>query len=251
MKVAISDIHGHYVELMNLYHTLVNKHDLRPERDQIIFLGDYVDGGYRTSDVINQLMEWQERYPHWRFLYGNHEDLLLQAQGTQHFSNVFELWWKQGGRATAFSYIPEEEFTKYDSRHATSFIPKEHIEWMKSLPRYYEDQDYIFVHAGINPTIWKRNPGMENQQEFDLMWIRDPFIQSTRDFGKKVIFGHTANAEPIVKENKIGIDTMFHNQGKLTAVILPSEEFVFSPSVTEKRPYWDRDPLEAMSGLWF
>lgn len=252
MKVVIGDLHGHYREFNTLYHKIINEWKFNPDIDQMIFLGDYIDGGYDTDQLVSKLIWMANRYPHWVFLMGNHESMLINGIDKAHYSNEFELWWQQGGRATSFSYVPDDQLSKYMNRHATSFMKVEHIEWYKSLPRYYEDEQYIYVHAGLNPKVWKTKPGLENQDPTDLLWIRDPFIQSPRDYGKKVIFGHTTFPSPLVQPNKIGIDSMFHNKGMITAIRLPEEDFLYSDSVTEQRPSWDRDFLEQMGRLgWF
>jgi serine/threonine protein phosphatase 1 len=66
-----------------------------------------------------------------------------------------------------------------------------------------------------------------------MLWIREPFIYSNFPWEKQVIFGHSAHKEPVVMDNKIGIDTMWHNHGKLTAVELfddRTHKFYFQPS---------------------
>ncbi len=66
---------------------------------------------------------------------------------------------------------------------------------------------------------------MHRQREEDLLWIREPFISSPYDFGKKVIFGHTPFVEPLIMKNKIGIDTGAVFGNKLTCIELPDERF--------------------------
>jgi serine/threonine protein phosphatase 1 len=97
----------------------------------------------------------------------------------------------------------------------------------------YAQNGYQFVHAGFAPRI-----GLDGQTEEDMLWIREAFITSDWDFdGKRVVFGHTPFHEPVVLPNKIGIDTMFHDYGKLTAVELDTVNpwadptFYFSQSV--------------------
>src|SRR5690606_22143179 len=81
----------------------------RPGRDVLVFLGDYVDGGPHTRQVLDQLIAWHTEYPRWVFLKGNHEDLMLDAlvYGGRKYGDYY-LWWNQGGRETAQSYLPED-----------------------------------------------------------------------------------------------------------------------------------------------
>lgn len=219
---AISDIHGCYDELMALYKKL----PINPEKDRMVFLGDYIDRGPKSREVVQQLMDWKKQYPHWVMLYGNHEDLMLDAlmYGGRVYGS-FDLWFNQGGRQTYYSYLPKD-LTRYERAISSikDTISKEHIEWLASLPRYFEDDKYIFVHGGVKPS---KTPADTDPQ--DLIWIRDEFIDSDYDWGKKVIFGHTPakNLEPTVMKNKIGIDTAvcYSAFNKLTCVELPSEKF--------------------------
>lgn len=215
---AVGDIHGHFDELAQLMNRLVTEGGLRGRTDTVVFLGDYVDGGPDTRKVIDQLMAWQEEYPHWRFLKGNHEDMMLDALVfNSRKYGFYDMWWGQGGKATAYSYLPED-VTGYDRAimQPTEFILTRHLEWLNNLPLTHEQDGYVFVHAGFAPRI-----GLQGQTERDMLWIRERFVNSDWDFdGKRVVFGHTPFEEPLVMPNKIGIDTMFHSFGKLTAVEL-------------------------------
>lgn len=224
---AIGDIHGCYTELMKLMEQL----PINYEEDTIVFLGDYIDRGPDTSKVIQQLIEWKAKYPHWVMLYGNHEDLMLDALvygGRKYHS--YDLWYGQGGKETVHSYLPQN-LSAYEKAivQPEDVIIVDHLSFLTTLPRYYETEDYIFVHAGLRPGV-----SLEEQDERDLIWIRDEFIGSDFDFGKKVIFGHTARKDfsPWVMDNKIGIDTAVCPGAnyKLTAVRLPDEQFFEQPS---------------------
>lgn len=215
---AVGDIHGHFTELTALFETLTTGAGLQPDTDTVVFLGDYVDAGPSTREVVEQLMEWDERYPHWRFLKGNHEDLMLDAL-VYNFKKYgdYYIWWSQGGRATARSYLPPDA-SAYERAimQPREYIPPRHLEWLNNRPLTHEQNGYVFVHAGFAPRI-----GLAGQTEEDMLWIRERFVNSDWDFdGKRVVFGHTPFEEPLVMPNKIGIDTVFHDFGKVTAVEL-------------------------------
>jgi serine/threonine protein phosphatase 1 len=99
-------------------------------------------------------------------------------------------------------------------------IPVQHLRFFESLLPYYETDQYIFVHAGLLPGI-----PLADQDVQDLQWIREAFIDSEYDFGKRVVFGHTHFTAPLVTANKIGIDTGAVYGGKLTCVELPTLTF--------------------------
>lgn len=245
---VIGDIHGHWLELHHLMMDLLAPKILDPKKDRVVFLGDYVDGGPQTKEVIEALMGWQKKYPHWVVLYGNHEDLMLDAliYNQKRYGDYY-LWWNQGGRATFRSYVAEANATDYEKAlmKPIDVIPKEHIEWLKNLPLYFEDENYFYVHAGLRhglkiencKKLLKNGTTMRAKElSKDMIWIRDEFINSDFDWGKKIIFGHTAVPEPIVQKNKIGIDTMTRMGGRLTAVELPGEIFHFQKSTYD--PSW-------------
>jgi serine/threonine protein phosphatase 1 len=240
---VISDIHGCYDELMALYKKL----PIDPQKDRVVFLGDYIDHGPKTKQVIEQLITWKKKYPHWVMLYGNHEDLMLDAllYGMIIYHS-FDLWYSQGGKETYLSYIPKN-LTAYEKSliQVKDAIPQKHLFWLAALPRFFEDDMYIYVHAGLEP---KRSPEETDPQQ--LIWIRDEFINSKYDWGKKVIFGHTVDDRgkyynennpwgkeqkfmPIVMTNKIGIDTAVcpPSKKKLTAIELPTEKFYFQKAL--------------------
>lgn len=226
---AIGDIHGQYRALATLMQTLESDAGLDPDRDTVVFLGDYVDGGPDTRRVVTQLMAWNAAYLHWRFLKGNHEDLMLDALVFNfRIYGDYYIWWNQGGRETAHSYLPPDA-TDYERAimQPREYVPPDHLAWLADLPLTHEQDGYVFVHAGFAPRI-----GLKGQRELDMLWIREAFIDSDWDFdGLRVVFGHTPFAEPLVMPNKIGIDTMGHHGGRITAVELNRTDPTATPII--------------------
>lgn len=230
---CISDIHGCFDELMALYAKL----PIDPEKDKMVFLGDYIDRGPKSSEVVQQLMDWKEKYPHWVMVQGNHEDMMLDAllYQSRHYGSYYQ-WFDQGGYQTAESYKPEGlSGLEAALVNPKDTIPIEHLSFLASLPRYHEDENYIYVHGGVKP---RKTP--EDTDPYDLIWIRDEFIDSDYDWGKKVIYGHTAwkdpatkKFEPHVQKNKIGIDTAvcYSAFNKMTCIELPTETFYFQETL--------------------
>lgn len=232
---AIGDLHGHFDLWMQLYDKIVQLADFKPERDTLVFLGDYVDGGSQTKQLLDWLMEHKRKYPHWVMLYGNHEDLMLDALLYKgQIYGQYQLWYRQGGRATYESFVPKE-LTEYERSisQVEDHITTEYLDFLRNLPMYYEIDNYFFVHAGLIPSLTieehkqalEKDRGLKNRVRQEMLWIRKEFILSSYDWGKKVVFGHTVFSRPHVEPNKIGIDGMFHNCGRLHALELPSEKF--------------------------
>ncbi len=199
---AIGDIHGCYDRLL----ILIDKIDIDFKQDTLVFLGDYIDRGPDSFEVIEYLIDLKENYPNIIFLKGNHEELLEKyISGPDRLTYLVN-----GGHTTVKSYM----------KHNSEIIPESHLEFFKSLRLFYETEDYIFVHAGLRDKI-----PLYMQKSDDLLWIRGNFIQSDYYFGKRVIFGHTPFPEPLVHQDKIGIDTGAVYGNKLTCVKLPEIKF--------------------------
>lgn len=231
---AIGDVHGHFRELRALYGQLLED-GFRPAQDRLVFLGDYVDSGPDAHLVVQQMIAWQRMFPHWTFLFGNHEAMMLEAQSAWDAGDrkLFSRWWGNGGDATWRAYAgPDGRIDP--ERNPLAAVDPAHLFWMSTLPRAIETKRYIFVHAGLRPPL----PPAQNDPE-DLIWIRDDFIRSNYDWGKVVIYGHTPVKEPLVLPNKICINTMPRNSGKLTAIRLDDDGddapgFLFQPALPDR-----------------
>jgi len=210
---AIGDIHGKFYEL----HRLIGRLNLN--RDcLLVFLGDYIDRGDNSFEVIEYLVELSKKH-NCIFLKGNHEEMFMDF-----LSGINEqIFIHNGGRKTIQSYEGNGHdisiYTDYIHRH----LPESHLNFYRNLKNYYETEDYIFVHAGLLPV----DIPLEQQPIETLLWERYDFINSDFDWGKKVIFGHTPNKEILKMENKICIDTgVYYADGCLTGVVLPDERFI-------------------------
>jgi len=234
---AIGDIHGCYQELMSLFNQLLVG-GLNPEKDTVVFIGDYMDRGTQSKQVIDQLIEWHKQYPHWVFLYGNHEDIFKNwVENKQKYeeSPRWSCFLYNGGVETLKSYKIQEA--------VKSLIPKEHLNFLFNETKlFYETDKYIFVHGGLLPNVSIKDTKYslkkkENKETITnaMLWARDDFIDDDYDWGKKVIFGHTPASksrwgkfgEPIVMKNKIGLDGAVCPPAckNLIAVELPEERF--------------------------
>ena len=203
---VVGDIHGCFDQL----YALIDKLPIDHARDQVIFIGDYIDRGPSSVKVVDYLVNFKELFPDTIFLKGNHEDMLQNyLDGSDRFTYLLN-----GGQRTLDEYLNQ-------SNNPEAFpIPSEHLEFFNSLQLYYQTEDYIIVHAGLREKV-----PLESQEKMDLLWIRDEFIHSDFDFGKRVIFGHTPFKEPLLQSNKIGIDTGAVYGNRLTCVQLPEIEF--------------------------
>jgi serine/threonine protein phosphatase 1 len=203
---AVGDIHGCFDKLVALMGII----DIDFQKDTLLFIGDYIDRGPDSKEVVDYMIDLGSKQDRVVFLKGNHEYLLQRhLDGIESY-----MFLSNGGDATLESYM------RGSGHRRANPIPTEHLDFFDSLSLYYETDSYIFVHAGLKPDL-----DLERQEERHMLWIRDEFIHSDADFGKRVIFGHTAFRKPLVLDNKIGIDTGAVYGNKLTCVELPAEKF--------------------------
>ncbi len=203
---AVGDIHGCLDKLLLLMDKIV----VDPEKDVLVFLGDYIDRGPNSFEVVEYLIGLKKRFQNIVFLKGNHEEMLEKyLAGPDRYTYI-----ANGGRQTLESYLGR-------SKPDGPPIPREHLDFYESLSLYYQTGEYIFVHAGIRGDV-----PVEMQSAEDILWIREGFIHSSHDFGKRVVFGHTPFPEPLIQPNKIGIDTGAVYGNRLTCVKLPDLDFI-------------------------
>ncbi len=212
MIYAIGDIHG-CRDLLEELLEVVNP-DL--DRHRMVFIGDYIDRGEDSRGVVEVILNLKKNFKSENIicLMGNHERMFLDfLQGEEELLFLYN-----GGTATIQSYWGSQ----WD--RASRRLPVEHAQFFHDLRLYYETEDYIFVHGGLRPGV-----PLAAQVEEDLLWIREEFIFSEEDFGRRVIFGHTPFRSPLVLPNKIGIDTGAVYGNKLTCLVLPEERFIAVP----------------------
>ena len=215
---AIGDIHGDNLGFGHLINEMFyDGMDLN--QDLLVFIGDLVDGFRHSKQVIQSVRFYQSQYPNTVVvLRGNHEQLMLDGARERFHTPEFQLWFRQGGQATAESYGPIRQTAMYPDHMNMLVIPeqmRDDMTWMETLPLTYETDDYIFVHAGLRPPF-----PVSEQDPHDLLWIRNEFYDVDYDFGKRVVYGHTARKAPRVQRNSIGIDTRWRGRGYITGVQL-------------------------------
>jgi serine/threonine protein phosphatase 1 len=192
---VIGDIHGCLDELVHLLEALP-----LDAPDRLIFLGDYVDRGPRSKEVLSYLIYRQQtRSEDMIFLKGNHEDMFLSYLGLP--GKYGDMFLYNGGGATLASYgaslghqAPED---------VLSLIPPAHLKFLRELKNYYVTQSFLCVHAGIHP-----NKPLDQQEEEEMLWIRDEFILNRHVLPYTVLFGHTPQEKVLFHlPYKVGLDT--------------------------------------------
>lgn len=194
---AIADLHGRYDLLIQALNTIFR----RPGGGTVITLGDYIDRGSQSRQVIEHLMTLREApQAGWKVicLKGNHEDMMVET-----IDKPLDIgWWVgNGGAQTLVSYGGK--------------VPPEHLAWAKDLPTIHADQHRVFVHAGVDPT----KPLDQQTEEFKL-WYR--YVDNA-DIGhgeRHVVHGHTPNPDgPERYENRTNLDTLAWRTGRLVVAV--------------------------------
>jgi len=233
--LAIGDIHGHLNKLQSLM-AQVNP----TTKDQVVFLGDYVDRGPDSKGVIEYLIDFQKRFPKTVFLRGNHEQMLLDAMVEDRLYNgPYCANERKRLKDLSVSFarytILDDDYGRFIDNGGQSTldnyggiicdIPKQHEDFLASCGFWHREtadiqvhgeepkrQEFIFVHAGVCPGIV-----LEDQNIEDLLWIREPFLSHYhRYLGQTVPVTHSNSISeleaPVFKEHRIGLDGGANNQ---------------------------------------
>jgi serine/threonine protein phosphatase 1 len=215
---AIGDIHGRADLLEKMFHLIESDMQGYKGESLIIFVGDYVDRGPNSCEVLDLLSNYRGS-TRMLCLRGNHEDIVIRFFQDH---SVAPGWFHYGGLQTLRSYgIPVQAATQdFDDifhlrKQLEERMPKTHRQFLEGLGLMARYGDYLFVHAGIHPDI-----PLEEQKEHQLLWIREPFLSSAKDFGFVTVHGHSIRMKPEVRSNRIGIDTGAYATGHLTCLVL-------------------------------
>jgi serine/threonine protein phosphatase 1 len=216
---AVGDIHGR----LDLLEAMLAKidHDLkrRPaRRTLLVFVGDLIDRGPSSAEVIERLRTYRRDGVRPAFLLGNHEEVLLRILKGE--SDLITKWRWFGGSECLKSYgVDASALAGLEGEPAVEVvrkaIPRSHVEFLNSFVDSLRFGDFLFVHAGIRPGI-----EIDQQRQSDLRWIREPFLFDDTDHGFVVVHGHTITPQVDVRPNRIGIDTGAYRTGLLTALAI-------------------------------
>lgn len=215
---VIGDIHGRSDLLDEIIQKISRDLVDRPTQSAaVVTLGDYVDRGPDSRGVLDRLVSNPFPIPYVA-LKGNHEELFelfLEDPG------IGSQWRHLGGLETLHSYglpmglLMRGRGFKEASDMLQSTVPREHLAFLASLRTFITTGRYFLCHAGVRPGV-----PLDRQESRDLLWIREQFLTSSRNFGRIIVHGHTPVEQPEVLPNRINIDTGAFATGCLTCVVL-------------------------------
>jgi len=175
---AISDIHGCYRPFKEL---VLKEIDLRKE-DRLILLGDYVDRGDQSRQVIDFIRDLKKSGFDVIVLTGNHEQMMLDSYSDP---LMLPLWFLNNGMTTLESFGLED----------ITDIPPDYIKFLAGLEYYHEQGDYLFVHAGFNDL----SPDPFSDRHI-MIWECRPSYRNPLLTGKTIIHGHRPKTIEYVKK---------------------------------------------------
>ena len=216
---AIGDVHGCDQPLMALHAMIAGDLVRRPvARPLLVHIGDYVDRGPASAAVVERLAAGAPilGVPVVNLI-GNHEETMLHALAGD--AAAATDWLYTGGREALASWGIDPASPRTSWRAG---IPSHHLAFLQGLTLWHREGDYLFVHAGIRPGI-----PLDRQTRLDLLCIRAPFLFNDGTFGVVVVHGHSPTTRPIVKANRVGIDTGAVFGGKLTCAVLEGNTIWF------------------------
>ena len=215
---AIGDIHGRVDLLRIMLEKVDADRSQRPvNRPILLCIGDYVDRGPSSREVLDILLEYMSTNEA-IFLKGNHETFISRFLDDPAVLNEWRLW---GGLETLLSYglkptfSPDERERADLSAELSRTISTDHLAFLNSLKLSFRCGGFLFVHAGIRPGV-----PVADQDEKDLLWIREDFLGCEAPLGVFVVHGHTPVRAPDLRSNRLNIDTGAYATGRLTCAVI-------------------------------
>lgn len=220
---VIGDIHGR-LDLLEELLTRIERdlHRRRSRKTLLVFVGDLIDRGPQSAEVIERLRTYRRPGVRPLFLLGNHEEVLLRILDGD--KSLISSWLKFGGRECLESYgVARSTLLSASAAELVEkiqqAISRNHVDFLRTFIDSCRFGDYLFVHAGIRPGV-----EIDQQRQTDLRWIREPFLLDETDHGFIVVHGHTITSRVDERPNRIAIDTGAYRTGVLTAIAIEGME---------------------------
>jgi serine/threonine protein phosphatase 1 len=214
---AVGDVHGCLDELLALERNIAEDASTLPAAKLILMLGDYVDRGPASAQVLDHMVAPPPPGFERICLAGNHEIAMLDYLDGR---TSLQSWLRIGGEPTLLSYgIDHRRLLDLyrDERQIDEAIrdaiPPDHVAFLRSLPVLVEAGRYVFVHAGIRPGV-----ALDRQTDTDLVFIRSAFFERAHLLTRYVVHGHTPVEEARREGMRVNLDTGAFFTGRLTGL---------------------------------
>jgi serine/threonine protein phosphatase 1 len=224
---AIGDVHGCDAAHAAIFEQIAEDHAARPVAEAVVIhLGDLIDRGPDSAAVLGRIAVGSPIGGEMINLRGNHEALCLEALDAG--GEAVRQWRRNGGETCLADWGISKRAKPSDW---ASLIPPEQIDVLRGQRLSYRRGGYVFVHAGIRPGVL-----LAEQEPHDLVWIRQPFLSWEEPLEAVVVHGHTPKDAPVLRINRIGVDTGAVYGGRLTAVVLEEDRMAFLQTPGPKKP---------------
>lgn len=204
---AIGDIHGCDANLDQMLADILDLEQHTSWEDvndvAVVFLGDYVDRGPNSYEVVHRVLYLQAMYPQTFFLLrGNHEEMMIDGILDRN-SEQWWIWHSNGGKNTLGDYAVAANQLGQDPHD----LLKVHCKELNQTCEYgFRANNLMFVHAGVDPF----DP-IDEQTVSSVVWIRDLFLNHDQPFfydkDLLIVHGHTPRKEAEVLSNRINLDS--------------------------------------------
>jgi serine/threonine protein phosphatase 1 len=211
LTYAIPDLHGRR-DLLDAALERIAGH-AAGDAATIVLLGDYVDRGPESRQVIERLIEFRSENFRLIPLKGNHELMMWQA-----CNRLVELnWWiDNGGDATLASYREMGDGADI----STIVVSRSHLQWVADLALMHVDRHRVYVHGAVDPGI-----PLKQQSERTLLWKLYPDGYSKGHGRRHVVHGHYATPQaPIITPGKTNLDSMAWKTGRLVVGVFDDDQ---------------------------
>jgi len=222
---AIGDIHGE----LDLLHDAIGKIERDGGDDaHVVFVGDYVDRGPQSREVLDYLIDGLAKGKNWKCLIGNHDrmfSMFMEVKPRTDPRLRRQFHWlddRLGGKETLASYgvdATDDASVRSIHKQARTVVPKAHIEFINSLDYHYQYDDLLFAHAGVRPGV-----PLARQSKDDLIWIRDEFLEDTTKHPWLVVHGHTPVPYARHFGNHVNLDTGSGYGDVLSAAVFEGDD---------------------------
>lgn len=205
---AIADLHGR-VDLLEMALTRIEE---SAEGGTVVFMGDYVDRGPESRQVLERLMDGPtKRGWEWVCLQGNHEAMMLACLARQ---AEMSWWMVNGGAATMISYGQED-----GERVDPGLVPAWHKRWLRDLPLFHADKHRVYVHAAVVNGV-----PLDKQREEVMQWMLYRPDDEGGHGDRHVVHGHHQFADgPKVYRGRTDLDTFAWATGRLVVGVFDDD----------------------------
>ncbi|PZP39263.1 MAG: serine/threonine protein phosphatase [Pseudomonas fluorescens] len=220
---AVGDIHGRRDLIEDMLTAIKADSVSYTGKVILVCVGDYIDRGPDSKGVVDALLNDIPEQWETIFLRGNHEQVMLNFIENPKMRTEWMAW---GGLQALESYgiapygskgLRDPEALAAEVNYVLEEV--DHKNFFSSTRMWYVCGSYLFVHAGVRPSL-----RLDRQMDEDLLFIRDDFLGKPHGLPYRIVFGHTIFDNVLIENDRIALDTGAFQSGKLSCICLEGTE---------------------------